>query len=213
MTFPPIRRQLTPCVLAALGVDPESLADVCRKVGRDPRDRSVRRVLAQLAAEGLAIWTEDGWATAQPGARREPARQPPGDPDALLAAHVHAEVNAALDRAFEEEAEVPAPAAGYGTDIDWERLAGPCIADDLRRMAERDAELWREFAERNAERDAQDAELFAQIAEQNKVDAAEWERLCAAQDGMAQERALHESIDRSDDDEDLAGPDDKGQPR
>ncbi len=57
----PVRDQLTPSVEAALTASPQRLADVCRAVGRDPKDQSVRRVLKGLADKGLATRSSDGW--------------------------------------------------------------------------------------------------------------------------------------------------------
>jgi len=50
----PVVTALKPLVLAALTDDPQTRADVARAVDRDPKDRSVGRVLGDLAAEGLA---------------------------------------------------------------------------------------------------------------------------------------------------------------
>lgn len=192
MTFPPIRPQLTPCVLAALDGDAQTLADVCRKVGRDPRDRSVRRVLAQLAAEGLAIWTEDGWAStatrrvgADDALERERTGKLPRDEE-ILAAHVDAEVNARLDRIFEGEAETRRP---------------------LPRMAGEDAEFWRAIAERDAPERAETARLLERDREERIADARAFARFLAEQRAR-DARALYGPPDRSDDDEELAGPDD-----
>jgi hypothetical protein len=53
----PVASALKPGVLAALTDDPQPRADIARIVGRDPKDRSVGRVLDDLAAEGLASKT------------------------------------------------------------------------------------------------------------------------------------------------------------
>jgi len=48
----PVTSSLKPQVLAVLTDDPQPRADIARGVGRDPKDRSVGRVLVDLAAEG-----------------------------------------------------------------------------------------------------------------------------------------------------------------
>lgn len=50
----PVTGTLKPQVLAALTNQPQARADISRTVGRDPKDRSVGRVLVELVDEGLA---------------------------------------------------------------------------------------------------------------------------------------------------------------
>jgi len=50
----PVTRMLKPLVRAVLTGEPQTRADIARSVDRDPKDRSVGRVLDDLAAEGLA---------------------------------------------------------------------------------------------------------------------------------------------------------------
>lgn len=50
----PVTSSLKPQVLAALSETPQARADIARAVGRDPKDRSVGRVLADLSDEGQA---------------------------------------------------------------------------------------------------------------------------------------------------------------
>jgi hypothetical protein len=50
----PVASTLRPKVLAALTDQPQSRADIARAVGRDPKDRSIGRVLGDLHTEGLA---------------------------------------------------------------------------------------------------------------------------------------------------------------
>ena len=57
----PVREELRPQVLAALGAESQSRADLARRVGREPKDRSVGRVLMELERDGDAERTEDGW--------------------------------------------------------------------------------------------------------------------------------------------------------
>lgn len=57
----PVTGTLKPRVLAALTAEPQARADVARAVERDPKDRSVGRVLDDLAAEGLAEKDAGKW--------------------------------------------------------------------------------------------------------------------------------------------------------
>lgn len=57
----PVRAELRPQVLAALTDEPQTRADLARAVGKDPKDRSVGRVLDTLREEGLATKTEGRW--------------------------------------------------------------------------------------------------------------------------------------------------------
>jgi len=57
----PVRSELRPQVVAALRLDPQPLAAVARAAERDPKDRSVRRVLDELADAGEAEQVEAGW--------------------------------------------------------------------------------------------------------------------------------------------------------
>ncbi len=60
-TTAPVTGSLRPRVLAALTTTPQSRADVARAVERDPKDRSVGRVLDDLALEGLAAKDAGKW--------------------------------------------------------------------------------------------------------------------------------------------------------
>ena len=57
----PVREELRPRVLAVLGDEPLSRADIARAVGREPKDRSVGRVLDDLARGGEAERDGAGW--------------------------------------------------------------------------------------------------------------------------------------------------------
>lgn len=57
----PVRAELAPAVVDRLTSEPQTRADIARAVGREPKDRSVGRVLAELVAAGDADRTEDGW--------------------------------------------------------------------------------------------------------------------------------------------------------
>jgi hypothetical protein len=88
----PVREELRPLVLNALGETPRARADVARACGRDPKDRSVKRVLDALWDEGLAVvehgepghpdhWRKGVAATPPPIGKRDPAT-PPANPHA-----------------------------------------------------------------------------------------------------------------------------------
>jgi AAA domain len=62
----PVREQLTPRVLAALTDKPQTRAAIARAVGREPKDRSVGRVLEELTASRRARRTDEGWQVARP---------------------------------------------------------------------------------------------------------------------------------------------------
>jgi archaellum biogenesis ATPase FlaH len=57
----PVREELRPQILGALATEPRSRADVARSVGREPKDRSVGRVLKELERDGAAERSEEGW--------------------------------------------------------------------------------------------------------------------------------------------------------
>lgn len=63
----PVSAQLRPQVLAALGDQPVATAALERAVGRHPRDRTVRRLLAELEEAGLAAREDGGWRRPTPG--------------------------------------------------------------------------------------------------------------------------------------------------
>jgi len=54
VTRAPVTSSLKPEVLEVLTGEPRARADIARAVGRDPKDRSVGRVLGDLADEGQA---------------------------------------------------------------------------------------------------------------------------------------------------------------
>ena len=133
MRRPPVRPWLRPLVLDALDADPQLLADVCGAVGRDPKDRSVRRVLDSLAADGEAVRSVDGWATRPAGHRgadgwdggdNEPAAPPPDDIDAEAARRLaalagrDAEALRALAEMADRDAEWLGPALAALADCD-----------------------------------------------------------------------------------------------
>jgi hypothetical protein len=64
----PAREKIAPQVAQVLAgaSSPITLAEVCRHVGRDPRDRTVRRVLDALEERGAARRSEAGWQGWQP---------------------------------------------------------------------------------------------------------------------------------------------------
>lgn len=57
----PVRAALRPRVLAVLTAESQSRADIARAVGKDPKDRTVGRVLDILEREGEAQRDEGGW--------------------------------------------------------------------------------------------------------------------------------------------------------
>lgn len=73
----PVTGSLKPRVLAALTDEPQARADIARTVGRAPKDRSVGRVLGDLACEGLARKTGSH---ARPFWTRAEGGNPPGPP-------------------------------------------------------------------------------------------------------------------------------------
>jgi hypothetical protein len=82
----PVRSDLRPRVEAALIEAPQARADIARAVGRDPKDRSVGRILAELEKEGRAEKvgpeTRPGWKVAGGNLPRSPATLPPfAEPD------------------------------------------------------------------------------------------------------------------------------------
>lgn len=59
---PVVREELAPLVLRAVATgQPIRRADVARACGRDPKDRTVGRILEALAAEGRIVRGDDGW--------------------------------------------------------------------------------------------------------------------------------------------------------
>ena len=67
----PVMGSLKPRVLASLTDRPQTRAGIARVVDRDPKDRSVGRILDDLAAEGLAEksggkWVAGGWQGGNP---------------------------------------------------------------------------------------------------------------------------------------------------
>ena len=57
----PVTGPLADALAALLTTTPQSLADLARAVGRDPKDGSVRNALKKLENEGSATKTEEGW--------------------------------------------------------------------------------------------------------------------------------------------------------
>ena len=65
-------RELERQLLAALDREiPLCGADVCRAVGRRPRDGSVRRALDALAAQGVVVRSSEGWRRVPEGANAQ----------------------------------------------------------------------------------------------------------------------------------------------
>jgi KaiC/GvpD/RAD55 family RecA-like ATPase len=69
----PVREELAPQVAGALGNRPRTRADIARAVSRDPKDRTVGRILRELEERGVAREVEGGWVGWQP---HEPLRGP-----------------------------------------------------------------------------------------------------------------------------------------
>jgi hypothetical protein len=61
----PVVTQLTAAILDAVGDDAITVAEVARRVGRDPKDGSVRNALAALQRAGEMHKTEEGWCKVQ----------------------------------------------------------------------------------------------------------------------------------------------------
>ena len=57
----PIRDELAERLAPLLTLEPKSLADLARAVGRNPQDGSVRNALKGLAKKGRAEKVEGGW--------------------------------------------------------------------------------------------------------------------------------------------------------
>ncbi len=64
----PAREQVAPLVRRVLDTasEPLTVAEIARRVSRDPKDRTVRRVLDALSEKGLARIVEGGWEGWQP---------------------------------------------------------------------------------------------------------------------------------------------------
>jgi hypothetical protein len=61
----PVVSQLTAAILDAAGEKPATVADLARRVRRDPKDGSVRNALAALERSGEMAKTEEGWGRVQ----------------------------------------------------------------------------------------------------------------------------------------------------
>lgn len=91
----PAREKVAPQVARVLGAAsaPLPVAEVARRVGRDPKDRTVRRVLDALEESGAARRLEAGWVGWQPHEALRETRHPATPPFSGEETHGQADLN------------------------------------------------------------------------------------------------------------------------